>query len=105
VLSGFYASIGIYGHQDFSYAQLARADGMLEEMGAGSLKDRRFGAMSTGEQRRCLLGRARVHEPTALVLDEPYPRDSAGSRASRALEARENSTRWGQTRCPYGIQP
>ena len=44
---------------------------MLEEMGAGSLKDRRFGAMSTGEQRRCLLGRALVHEPAALVLDEP----------------------------------
>jgi iron complex transport system ATP-binding protein len=71
ILSGFYASIGIYGHQDFSYAQLARADDMLQEMGAGSLKDRRFGEMSTGEQRRCLLGRALVHEPTALVLDEP----------------------------------
>jgi iron complex transport system ATP-binding protein len=71
ILSGFYASIGIYGHQDFSYAQLARADVMLEEMGAGSLKDRRFGEMSTGEQRRCLLGRALVHEPAALVLDEP----------------------------------
>ena len=27
--------------------------------------------MSTGEQRRCLLGRALVHEPTVLVLDEP----------------------------------
>ena len=44
---------------------------MLAEMGAGSLKDRRFGEMSTGEQRRCLLGRALVHEPAALVLDEP----------------------------------
>jgi iron complex transport system ATP-binding protein len=71
VLSGFYASIGIYGHQDFSYAQVAMADKMLEEMGVGSLKDRRFGEMSTGEQRRCLLGRALVHDPTALVLDEP----------------------------------
>jgi len=71
ILSGFYASIGIYGHQDFSYAQLARADVMLDEMGAGSLKDRRFEEMSTGEQRRCLLGRALVHEPAVLVLDEP----------------------------------
>lgn len=71
VLSGFYASIGIYGHQDFSYAQIARADDMLGEMGVGSLRDRRFGEMSAGEQRRCLLGRALVHEPTALVLDEP----------------------------------
>jgi iron complex transport system ATP-binding protein len=71
ILSGFYASIGIYGHQDFSYAQLARADDLLKEMGVGWLKDRRFGEMSTGEQRRCLLGRALVHEPAALVLDEP----------------------------------
>ena len=71
ILSGFYASIGIYGHQDYSYAQIARADKMLEEMGVSWLKDRRFGDMSTGEQRRCLLGRAVVHEPTALVLDEP----------------------------------
>jgi len=71
ILSGFYASIGTYGHQDFSYAQIARADEMSEEMGVGSLNDRRFGEMSTGEQRRCLLGRALVHEPTALVLDEP----------------------------------
>ncbi|HEY6640031.1 MAG TPA: ATP-binding cassette domain-containing protein [Nitrospiraceae bacterium] len=71
VLSGFYASIGTYGHQDFSYAQIAWADGMMAEMGVGSLKDRRFGEMSAGEQRRCLLGRALVHEPTALVLDEP----------------------------------
>ena len=69
--SGFYSSIRIYGHQEFSYAQLARADDMLKEMGAGSLKYRRFGEMSTGEQRRCLLGRALVHEPAALVLDEP----------------------------------
>ena len=71
VLSGFYSSIGIYGHQDYSYAQLAMADKMLEEMGSASLKDRRFGEMSTGEQRRCLLARALVHDPTALVLDEP----------------------------------
>jgi iron complex transport system ATP-binding protein len=27
--------------------------------------------MSTGQQRRCLLGRALVHEPETLILDEP----------------------------------
>jgi iron complex transport system ATP-binding protein len=71
VLSGFYASIGTYEYQGFSYGQLARADEVLEDLGAANLKDRRFGQMSTGEQRRCLLGRALVHDPTALVLDEP----------------------------------
>jgi iron complex transport system ATP-binding protein len=71
VLSGFHASIGIYGHQEFGYGQLARADEVLVDLGAGALRDKRFGEMSTGEQRRCLLGRALVHDPTTLVLDEP----------------------------------
>ena len=71
VLSGYYASIGIYGHQDFTSAQIARARVVMEELGVGFLTDRKFSEMSTGEQRRCLLGRALVHDPTALVLDEP----------------------------------
>ena len=71
VLSGYYASIGTYAHQDFTYAQIACAHAVMEELGIGFLIERRFAEMSTGEQRRCLLGRALVHDPTALVLDEP----------------------------------
>lgn len=71
VLSGFYASIGTYGHQDYSYQQIARAHAVMEELGVGRFTDRRFGQMSTGEQRRCLLARALVHDPSVLVLDEP----------------------------------
>ncbi len=71
VLSGYYASIGIYGHQHFSFAQIANAHVVMNEIGIGFLTDRKFAEMSTGEQRRCLLARALVHEPTALVLDEP----------------------------------
>ncbi len=71
VLSGYYASIGTYGHQDFTSAQIARARVVMEELGVGFLADRKFSEMSTGEQRRCLLGRALVHDPSVLVLDEP----------------------------------
>ncbi|NOS82990.1 MAG: ATP-binding cassette domain-containing protein [Nitrospira sp.] len=71
VLSGYYASIGTYDHQDFIDAQIGRAHIVLEELGIGFLTDRRYGEMSTGEQRRCLLGRALVHDPRVLVLDEP----------------------------------
>jgi iron complex transport system ATP-binding protein len=71
VLSGYYASIGIYGQQDFSFAQIAHAHAVMEELGIGFLTDRRFAEMSTGEQQRCLLCRALVHGPAALVLDEP----------------------------------
>ena len=48
VLSGYYASIGIYGQQDFSFAQIARAHAVMEELGIGFLTDRRFAEMSTG---------------------------------------------------------
>jgi iron complex transport system ATP-binding protein len=71
VLSGYYASIGIYSHQDFADTQIARARVVMEELGVGFLTDRKFSEMSTGEQRRCLLARALVHDPIALVLDEP----------------------------------
>jgi len=71
VLSGYHASIGIYEHQHYSYGQLVRAGEILEELGIARLKDRRFMAMSAGEQRRCLLGRALVHDPSVIVLDEP----------------------------------
>ena len=71
VLSGYYASIGTYGNQEFTYAQIVRAHSVMEDLGIGQLTDRRYAAMSTGEQRRCLLARALVHGPSVLVLDEP----------------------------------
>ena len=33
VLSGYHASIGTYGHQDFTYAQIVRAHALMEELG------------------------------------------------------------------------
>jgi iron complex transport system ATP-binding protein len=71
VLSGYYASIGTYGHQDFTYAQIAHARMLMEDLGIAGMTDRTYSAMSTGEQRRCLLARALVHGPSVLVLDEP----------------------------------
>jgi iron complex transport system ATP-binding protein len=71
VLSGYYASIGTYGYQDFTYAQIAHARAVMDDLGVGGMTDRSYAAMSTGEQRRCLLARALVHEPSVLVLDEP----------------------------------
>lgn len=71
VLSGFYASNDTYEHQPFSKTQLTRAYEVMQELGIASLAVRRFGQLSTGEQRRFLLGRALVHDPPVLVLDEP----------------------------------
>lgn len=71
VLSGFYASNDTYDHQTFTKAQIARANEVMRELGIDLLANRRFGHLSTGEQRRVLLGRALVHDPSVLVLDEP----------------------------------
>ena len=71
VLSGFYASNDTYAYQEFSEAQRVRAQDVMKELGIESLDGRRFGHLSTGEQRRFLLGRALVHDPPVLVLDEP----------------------------------
>lgn len=71
ILSGFYASNDTYEYQQFSKTQRTRAYELIQELGIGSLAGRRFGHLSTGEQRRFLLARALVHDPPVLVLDEP----------------------------------
>jgi iron complex transport system ATP-binding protein len=71
ILSGFYASNDTYEYQQFTKTQMTRAYEVMQELGIMALSDRRFGHLSTGEQRRFLLGRALVHDPPVLVLDEP----------------------------------
>jgi iron complex transport system ATP-binding protein len=71
ILSGFYSSNDTYEYQQFSKTQVTRAYEVMQELGIAALASRRFGHLSTGEQRRFLLGRALVHDPSVLVLDEP----------------------------------
>jgi iron complex transport system ATP-binding protein len=71
VLSGFHASIGLWGRDPADAESLERARAALERMGIAHLEERLFTAMSAGEQRRCLLGRALVNDPPTLLLDEP----------------------------------
>ena len=71
ILSGYYASIGTYDHQRFETGQRTRAQDIAWMLGVGDLMTRPLGTLSTGEQRRFLLGRALVHDPAVLVLDEP----------------------------------
>jgi len=71
VLSGFYASVGVWGHQGFTNDQTKRAEAILRDLEMDSMANRRYGSMSTGQQRRLLLGRALVNDPPSLLLDEP----------------------------------
>ena len=71
VLSGFFASQGVFAHQRVTDAMRRRAVDALDRVGASHLAAKTLDTMSTGEARRVLIARALVHEPKALVLDEP----------------------------------
>jgi iron complex transport system ATP-binding protein len=71
LLSGYYSSIDIGAHQQFSAEERERAIRLMGALGVAALQDRPFAAMSTGEQRRFLLGRALINDPETLILDEP----------------------------------
>ena len=71
VLSGFYASDGIWQHQSFDNEHLELAYQTMKLLDIEGLQSRQFSTMSTGEQRKFLLARALVHNPEVLVLDEP----------------------------------
>ncbi len=73
VLSGFLSSIGVHGiaGKAIEPAHRERAAALIADVGLEDLAARRFGSLSTGQQRLALLARALVHEPHTLILDEP----------------------------------
>lgn len=73
VVSGFFSSIGVHGTlaDRVTSEQVAAAKGTMAELGIESLRSTPLERMSSGQQRRCLLARALVHDPVTLILDEP----------------------------------
>ena len=71
VLSGFFSSQRVFRNHRVLPDQERRADAALERLGVGHLADRAMEEMSSGEAQRVLIARALVHEPKALVFDEP----------------------------------
>ena len=77
--AGVYVSTTVAEYLDFfarsyglrtPYRQKA-VDGIISFMGIGDLRDRPVDSLSKGLQQRVALGRAIIHDPQLLILDEP----------------------------------
>jgi iron complex transport system ATP-binding protein len=71
ILSGLYSSVDTPFLHHANHEEQQKALQVMQTLGITELQNRMFGEMSTGEQRRFLLGRALINDPDTLVLDEP----------------------------------
>jgi len=71
VLSGFFSSINIFSNHNVDARHRELADAALAGLKIPHLAERPVCEMSSGEARRVLIARALVHQPGALLFDEP----------------------------------
>ncbi len=71
VLSGFFSSVGVWPYHHVTGAMEEKASQVLERLDIAHLAERSVDEMSSGEARRVVIARALVHDPNALVFDEP----------------------------------
>jgi iron complex transport system ATP-binding protein len=70
-LSGFFGSVGIWPNHEVTPAMEQKTREVLDLLEISHLAERNTNEISSGEARRILIARALVHDPQALVLDEP----------------------------------
>jgi iron complex transport system ATP-binding protein len=71
VLSGFFGSVGIWPNHIVTAGMEEKTRQVMDLLEISHLAARDTDEMSSGEARRVLIARALVHDPQALVLDEP----------------------------------
>lgn len=71
ILSGFFSSIGLFTNHRVTPEMRRKTAGIMRFLEINGLAKRNLDEMSSGEAHRVMIGRALVHKPKALLLDEP----------------------------------
>lgn len=71
ILSGFFSTLELWPHTEVTAQMEQKTDEMIDLLEIAHLSKRNVSQMSSGESRRVLMARALVHDPQALILDEP----------------------------------
>lgn len=71
VISGFFSSSHIFPNHLITSEHVEKAEAALAQLQISHLGERPVSEMSSGEARRVLIARALVHQPRALLFDEP----------------------------------
>jgi iron complex transport system ATP-binding protein len=79
VMTAKNAALEPWWHQ-YDTSDRQQAIRCLERLDVGSLGDRSFGTLSSGEQQRVLLARSLMNSPAVVLLDEPSARLDLGGR-------------------------
>jgi len=109
VLSSLRGAFGVTRWRRFSKVERQSAREAMALAGVEDFAVRDYGELSSGERRRYLLARALVHEPEALLLDEPttaldFPSAFAFIAVVRGLIRRGRGVIW-VTHHPSEIPP
>ena len=83
ILTGFFGSAELWPNLRATSDMEDKTERALERLEITHLAERRVSEMSSGEARRVLIARGLVHDPRALILDEPAT--SLDLRARREL--------------------
>ncbi|HJT90038.1 MAG TPA: ATP-binding cassette domain-containing protein [Bryobacteraceae bacterium] len=71
VVSGFFGSVGVWPNHTVTPEMLQKTREVMDLLEIMHLAERNTDELSSGEARRILIARALVHDPEALILDEP----------------------------------